>query len=102
LADAEALVEELVAVSGDAHDKVLTVAVGVERMLCLLQVPKVSAEEAIGAARAALPTLEESGEDVALGRAWGLIVHAHLLVAQYRPMQAAAERALEAARRSRD
>jgi tetratricopeptide (TPR) repeat protein len=102
LFDAEALAEQLEAIAAEADDQFLTVAVDVERMLCLLQVPKVSAEEAIAAARAAVPILENSGDDVALGRAWGLLVHGYLLLAQYGAMDAAAEGALEAARRSRD
>jgi class 3 adenylate cyclase/tetratricopeptide (TPR) repeat protein len=102
LADAEAVVEELVAAADDANDEVLSVAVGVERALCFLQVPKISAEEAIAAGRAGLPILEESGDDVAVGRAWGLIVHGYLMLAQYGPMEAAAEGALEAARRAGD
>jgi tetratricopeptide (TPR) repeat protein len=102
LADAEVLAAELVAAVAEVEDKVLTVAVDVERMLTLLQVPKISAEEAIAGARAALPILEESGDYVALGRAWGLIVHGYLMQAQYGPMEDAAERALEAARRTRD
>jgi class 3 adenylate cyclase/tetratricopeptide (TPR) repeat protein len=102
LADAESVVEELAAAADDADDEVLAVAVGVERALCFLQVPKISAEEAIAAGRAGLPTLEESGDDVAVGRAWGLIVHGYLMLAQYGPMEAAAEGALEAARRAGD
>ena len=101
-ADAEANVEDLALRAQENGDEVLSVAVGVERMLAMLQVPKVSAEESLAVGRAAVPILEESGNDVALGRAWGLIAHSHLLSSEYGAMEAAAERALGAARRSGD
>jgi tetratricopeptide (TPR) repeat protein len=100
LAEAQVLAEELVSAAADVDDAALRVAADVERMICRLQVLTISGEEAIAAARAALPALEGSGDDVAIGRAWGMIVHAHLLLGQYGPIGGAAEQALEAARRS--
>jgi class 3 adenylate cyclase/tetratricopeptide (TPR) repeat protein len=101
-AEEEVLIEELTRDAEEVGDAVLSVAVGVERMFAMLQVPKVSAAEALAVGRAALPILEESGNDVALCRAWGLITRAHLTVAEYGSMEAAAERAFEAAKRSGD
>jgi class 3 adenylate cyclase/tetratricopeptide (TPR) repeat protein len=101
-AEEEALIDELARGAEEDGDAVLAVAVGVERMFALLQVPKVSAAEALAVGRAALPILEGSGNDVALGRAWGLITRAHLMAGEYGSMEAAAERALDAARRSGD
>jgi class 3 adenylate cyclase/tetratricopeptide (TPR) repeat protein len=100
---AESVLDEALERAAAAGNKQLELRTLIEReFFRTFTNPNVSMSEIVSVAEAAIPLLEELGDELGVAKAWWLLSEAHVISSSWGARAAALERALEHARKAED